>query len=265
MNTSYRPVQGSRRGRAVAMLVSLAVVLTAAACKDTNAGAQDTSKPATNSASSTPASVASGPGVSAAGVSVADTLSDSALMVRADIGRLSGRDSAPIWVVVISDFQCPYCKMWHDTTYTSLVRDYVNTGKVRLAYLNLPLGQHPHARAEAGASLCAGVQGKFWPYADGLFHQQDAVARMGSVDGLLDSLGRAQSLEMTEFARCRKSNAIRNLIDSDIRQAEGSGARSTPTILVGNFIIQGVTPYKDFRKAVDTALFVARNAAKAKR
>ncbi|MES2523330.1 MAG: thioredoxin domain-containing protein [Gemmatimonadota bacterium] len=260
--------------RAAALLASLAVVLVAAACKDTNVGAQDGAKAvggdsaarvsAAASSDGAPMSGVPASGVSPAGVS-ADTLSDSLLMVRADRGRLMGQESAPIWVVIISDFQCPYCKMWHDSTMTGLTRDYVNTGKVRLAYLNLPLAQHPHARAEADASLCAGVQGKFWPYADGLFHRQADVARMASVEGLLDSLGRAQALDMTEFARCRKSKAIRQLVNSDIQQADGSGARSTPTILVGSFIIQGVTPYKDFRKAVDTALFVARNAAKGKR
>jgi protein-disulfide isomerase len=188
---------------------------------------------------------------------------DTDLIAKADAGRIMGKDAGAMWVIVISDFQCPYCKQWHDSTFAALKRDYVDRGKVRLAYLNLPLQQHPHAMAEAEAGLCAGVQGKFWQYADGLFHEQAAIGRMRDVTPLLDSLGRALSLDMAAFAICRRSRSIRALVQSDIQQATGAGVRSTPSFLVGDFLVQGVSPYADFRRALDTALIVAK--AKGKR
>ncbi len=186
-----------------------------------------------------------------------DTLTDSALVSRADLGRMLGPDSA-MWLVVISDFQCPYCKQWHDSSMAGVTRDFVDKGLVRLAFLNLPLPQHPHARAQAEAALCAGVQGKYWPYAEALFHDQARLAQQSDIKDYLDSLARASSVEMTEFARCRGTKAIRTLVDSDIQQANRAGVRSTPSFLIGQFLVEGAVPYGDFRKAIDTALFTAR-------
>ena len=188
-----------------------------------------------------------------------DTLTDSALIAHADAGRLMGRDSGAMWMIVISDFQCPYCKTWHDSTIAALKRDYIDNGKVRMAYLNLPLPQHPHARAEAQAGLCAGAQKRFWPYAAGLFARQEPIATLANVEPLLDSLARANALDMTEFTRCRKSKAINALVESDIQQSSRSGVRSTPSFLIGDFLVEGAAPYANFRRAIDTALVVARN------
>ncbi len=231
-------------------LLALAVGA-ATACDRANAAGRSGS-----SSTTTAAPVANGAAPSSS--SSGDTLSDSALIDRADRGRLMGRDSGTVWVVMISDFQCPYCKQWHDSSMAGVKRDYVQTGKVRFAYLNLPLPQHPHARAEAEASLCAGAQQKFWEYSEALFRDQNALSRRPDVLPYLDSLGRANSLDMTEFARCRKSKAIGSLIESDIQQANRAGIRSTPSFLVGQFIVEGASPYSDFRRAIDTAIVTAR-------
>lgn len=193
-----------------------------------------------------------------------DTLTDNDLIARADAGRLMGRDSGAMWLIVISDFQCPYCQQWHATTHAALKRDYVDDGRVRVGYLNYPLQQHPHARVEAIAGLCASAQGKFFPYADGLFHEQDRIARMSSIEPLVDSLGKSLALDMTEFARCRKTRAINMLVESDIQQAVKAGVQSTPSFLIGEFLVQGAMPYPDFKRAVDSALVIARIRAKGK-
>jgi len=73
---------------------------------------------------STPDSLANQPGASGE--------SDS-LVAAADQARIAGAAGAPVWVVIISDFQCPYCKVWHDQTYPALKREFVDRGIVRVA------------------------------------------------------------------------------------------------------------------------------------
>ncbi|QJR36052.1 DsbA family protein [Gemmatimonas groenlandica] len=194
----------------------------------------------------------SGPG--AAG----DTLADSITIQRADRGRLMGREDA-MWVVMISDFQCPYCKQWHDSSMANLKRDYIDAGKIRLAYLHLPLSIHRHAKAQAEASMCAAVQAKFWEYADVLFREQRAFQPIDNPSAKLDDIGRELKLDMPSFTRCRKSDAIRMLVENDERQATQARVQSTPSFLIGEFLVQGALPYKDFRRAIDTALVVAKS------
>src|SRR6478735_1170872 len=89
-------------------------------------------------------------------------------ITRADLARIQGSPTAPLWVIEVSDFQCPYCKQWHDQTYNAFVDQFVKTGKVRLAYVNFPLQSHVHAWPAAEAAMCAGAQGRFWPMHDAL-------------------------------------------------------------------------------------------------
>lgn len=187
----------------------------------------------------------------------ADTLSDSALMASADAGRYEGSERAPIWIVMISDFQCPYCKEWHDSTLTSVRREYVATGKARLAYLNLPLQGHRHAVVMAKASMCASSQQKFWEYADAMFSKQKIVGNLVDVGPLLVTLADSIKLDTAAFSHCMRSNAVTPLVQSDLRQAAQAKITATPSFFVGQFILQGAVPIKAFRMAVDSALVIA--------
>jgi len=254
-----------RFGRTFALSALLATALAACKKADSANGASSPAVaqtvPATvpttlTSASPAPATALVGP--------IGDTLTDSLLVARADQGRLMGRDTAAIWVVMMSDFQCPYCKTWHDGSMAKITREYVQTGRVRMAYLHLPLPMHPHARAEAEAALCAGVQKKFWEYSEALFARQPAIAKLVTVQPTLDTIARALSLDMPSFGSCQKREAIRALVESDIQQATKAGVNSTPSFLIGDFLVQGALEYPDFRRAIDTALFTAKKAKRAR-
>ncbi|HKJ40073.1 MAG TPA: thioredoxin domain-containing protein, partial [Anaerolineales bacterium] len=55
-----------------------------------------------------------------------------------------GPEDAPIVIVEFSDYQCPFCKRWHDEVYQSLLNEY--PGQIRLVYRHLPLTSiHPDA------------------------------------------------------------------------------------------------------------------------
>src|SRR5262245_4988623 len=67
----------------------------------------------------------------------ADSARVEALLQRADAGRIQGSRTAPVWLIEISDFQCPFCKRWHDETYPLIQREFIQPGVVRMAYINL--------------------------------------------------------------------------------------------------------------------------------
>ena len=71
---------------------------------------------------------------------------------------------------MVSDFQCPFCKAWHDSTYKMIQRDYVATGKIRMAFINFPL--HANSLPASVTAMCAAVQGKFWGVHDRIFDSQ---------------------------------------------------------------------------------------------
>lgn len=187
---------------------------------------------------------------------VASPLTDS-LVAKADRGRIEGSPSAKVWLVIVSDFQCPYCKQAHDSTFDQIRNEYVRTGKVKVAYVNFPLNSHQHAWPSAHSAMCASEQGKFWPYADALFATQDKWAAMQAPAPLFDSLAQAQKLDMKQWRECVSSERMAGLIRSDRDRGIEAGVNSTPSFLVGSKGLSGVHPIEDFRKLLDPAIAAA--------
>ena len=87
-----------------------------------------------------------------------------------------GAPEAPLTLIEFSDYQCPFCRRFAETTLPVLKRDYIETGKLRYVFRDFPLDRlHPQARKVAEAAHCAGDQGKYWAMHDLLFQQQQAL------------------------------------------------------------------------------------------
>ncbi len=204
-------------------------------------------------APATPAAAGVG---AAAGAMPHDSITD-----RADAGRIEGSASAPVWLIEASDFQCPFCKNFHDETYPQIVRDYVSTGKVRLAYLNFPLEMHPHAAQAAEAAMCASVQNKFWPMHDSLFITQPRWAERTDALPVFDSLAVEVGVNAAQWRRCMQTHATQPLIAADRQRSASNGVRSTPSFFVmvpaaggTSTPVVGAQPYATFKAAIDKAL-----------
>jgi protein-disulfide isomerase len=179
-------------------------------------------------------------------------------ITRADLARTDGSASAPVWVIIASDFQCPYCKEWHDATYPALHNEFVKTGKVRVAYVNFPLAIHAQAWPSAEAAMCAGVQGKFWEMHDAIFDNQKRWASGPSPATVYDSLARTTGVDMARWRECITKGVTKPLIQADYQRAQASGIRSTPSILIGNELLAGAHPIENIRRILDSALVKAR-------
>lgn len=195
----------------------------------------------------------------AAAQTVSNPQTDS-LVAKADRGRIEGSPSAKVWLVVVSDFQCPYCKQSHDSTFQQIRNEYVRTGKIKVAYVNFPLNSHQNAWPSAHGAMCASEQGKFWPYADALFKTQEKWAALQPPKPLFDSLAVSFGLNMKQWRECVASERMAGLIRSDRDRGIEAGVNSTPSFLVGEKGLAGVHPMEDFRKLLDPA--VAAAAAK---
>ncbi len=237
---SYRTV--GRLGLLAAALAATAFL--AVACShDDASGASSKSAP--------PVSATSASAPSATGV-----LQDS-IAAKADRGRILGDSNAKVWLVMASDFQCPYCKQWHDASFTNIVQKYVKTGRVRMAYLNMPLSIHEFAKPAAEAAMCASVQNKFWQMHDSLFATQKIWEVLQSPASFYDTLANHNGLDMPAWRTCVSRHLTMPLIDADYDRAHSAGVMSTPTFIIGS--VKLASADADVAGALDAAL-----AAKAK-
>jgi protein-disulfide isomerase len=226
-----------------------AAALLAAACS--RGDAAGTSSKAAPPAANTAASAAG------AAPATAKPAQDS-IAARADRGRILGDSAAKVWLVVASDFQCPYCKQWHDAQFANIVQKYVKTGRVRIAYLNMPLtGIHQFAKPAAEAAMCASVQDRFWQMHDSLFATQNIWEKLQNPGTFFDTLANHNRLDMPSWRTCFSQHLTIPLIDADYSRAHETGVISTPTFIIGATKLASADA--DVAGALDAAL-----AAKAK-
>ena len=139
-----------------------------------------------------------------------------------------GRAEAPVTVVEFTDFQCPYCKRFAQSTFPQLRRDYVDTGKVRWVVRDLPMAFHPEARKAGQAAHCAGEQGRYWDMREILFTNSPKLEA-----ALLPGYAQAIGLDVDAFTTCLASE--RHLADMDKDMASANAARitGTPSFVIG--------------------------------
>jgi protein-disulfide isomerase len=167
--------------------------------------------------------------------------------------RAKGRADAPVTVYEMSDFQCPYCREFALGTMPVLEREYIQAGKVRFVYINLPLSSvHKNAASAAEVALCAARQRRFWPMHDLLFRHQDQWAPLPSPQRFLLALGDSAGLDRAGLARCVASGATAAEVRADAERARRSGATSTPTFYIEGALLEGAAPVTVFRAVLDS-------------
>jgi len=186
----------------------------------------------------------------------------SVFQVSLDDDPVKGNPNAPVTVVEFSDFQCPFCSRFFTQTLPALEENYINTGKIKLVYKDLPLDNlHPNARPAHIAAECADEQGKFWEYHDVLFENQGQWNRLSSADlsSQLNQYATSMGLNSASFDSCLSSQSMADEVNADYLQALQYGATGTPTFFIGNekdgFIkLVGAQPYAAFQAVIDAQL-----------
>lgn len=173
---------------------------------------------------------------------------------------IRGSESARVALVEVSDFECPFCARYSMQTSAQLVREFVQTGKIRYAFVHLPIASHRNAFKAAEAAMCAGDQGKFWEMRDQLFANQSALARP-----LLPARASALGLRMDTFTSCLDSGRHAPQIQADVATVNRLGVRATPTFFIGTVDpktksftathkIVGAKVFAVFKGALDAAI-----------
>ncbi len=177
--------------------------------------------------------------------------------------HIKGNPDAPIKIVEYSDFECPFCKRFHDTM-NQVMGEQGASGDVAWVFRHFPLEQlHPvKAQAVAVASECAAEQGgneAFWKFTDGYFDVTLTNNRT-DIETVIPQLVNEIGLDQTAFQSCFTSGKYDEHIAADIQNAVETGGRGTPWSIViapngKTFPLNGAQPLA----AVEQLIEIARN------
>jgi protein-disulfide isomerase len=168
-----------------------------------------------------------------------------------------GADGAKVTLVEYTDYQCPFCKRFHDKTWPELKAKYVDTGKVRYEVRDMPLSFHEKAMPAAIASRCAGEQGQFWPVHETLFNAQDSLST-----AMIRKTALAAGVAAAAFDACIANPAVKAGVEADVAEAEKIGVTGTPGFVIATkkgdklegTLLLGAQPTAAFATRIDALL-----------
>ena len=171
-----------------------------------------------------------------------------------------GEASAPLTLVEVSDYHCPFCRRHFQQTQPRLYADYVDRGTVRHVFIHYPIDQlHPEAFRSHEAASCAADQGKFWELHAKLF---DAPAR--SIDQIV-ALAPSAGLDANALRACLDSGKYSAPVRESVTRMRELGVDSTPMFLIGMTpqngepmkvlkVVKGAHPFEQFKAVFDGLL-----------
>ena len=150
-----------------------------------------------------------------------------------------GPNSAPVTIVIFSDFECPYCREEAKTLRDSLPKKYP-TG-VRVVYKDFPLeAVHTWAKRAAIAGHCVIEQNPqaFWPYHDYMYEHQKEITKE-SLDSKILDFAKQQNLDTLQLSSCVQNGATARLVEDNQAQGRSLGVQQTPTLFINGRQVAG--------------------------
>ena len=182
--------------------------------------------------------------------------------VSVDLGNhpTRGSNTARLTLIEFSDYQCPFCARHTKDTNPQLQKEYVDSGKVRYVFFDMPLeSMHKSAFKAAEATRCAGDQGKYWEMHERLFASQQMLEPWSAH-------AQALGLDGKMFEACMNGGKYAQAVRADIAVAQKLGISGTPSFLLalsdpkdpqkvtGLSLVRGAQPFNNFKTELDKAL-----------
>jgi protein-disulfide isomerase len=167
------------------------------------------------------------------------------ILIEADDPQ-TGIATAPVTVVMFTDFQCPACSGTHPVLKQTLA-EYGD--KIRFVVRDFPLESiHENAFQAALAANAARAQGKFFEYAEILYRNQQALDKASLIKYAAELGLNAKRFEL-DFTDARTQAEVRK----DQFDGRSYGIGGTPAIFVNGVKVHRLSA-EAFRRAIDRAL-----------
>ncbi|MCX6787883.1 MAG: thioredoxin domain-containing protein [Candidatus Kaiserbacteria bacterium] len=167
-----------------------------------------------------------------------------------------GRADAPVMIAFWSDFQCPYCKNFELGTLPQIVKEYVDTGKVKVVFMDFTfLGSDSTDAALYSRSVWKLYPDAYFAWRTAMYTAQDDEGDKGFGDAAsIDKLdATVAGIDVAKVAADVKANTsvYQASINSNKVEGQKVGLNATPSFVIGTKTILGAYPYATFKTAID--------------
>jgi protein-disulfide isomerase len=167
--------------------------------------------------------------------------------------RSLGSPEAPVVVVEYASATCPHCAQFHIRVWPQIRETYIQAGKVRWIFRELPLDE----AAMAAFMLARCVQpDKYFEAIDLLFARQKTWAQSGTdVKSELFNVMKSLGMNQSQFNQCLEDKELAEAIYMIAKTANTEfGVKATPTFFVNGKLIRGARDFTAFGSIIESEL-----------
>ncbi|OAB40426.1 DsbA family protein [Paenibacillus antarcticus] len=171
-----------------------------------------------------------------------------------------GNDDASVSVIEFGDYKCPSCKSWSERIYPQLMKDYIDTGKIKFAYINVLFhGEESQLASLAAESVFAQDPQAFWTYHKALYAAQPAQANHDeswiTQESVLDmAKTNIPQIDLIKLEEDIKASKALPEINIDSALVEQYNVQLTPTIMINGIVLDDPFDYNKIKELIDQEL-----------
>ncbi|MBI3573858.1 thioredoxin domain-containing protein [Candidatus Kaiserbacteria bacterium] len=179
--------------------------------------------------------------------------------VKLDNEPFIGNANAPVTMAYWYDYQCPFCQRHEEQTMPQILKEYVDTGKLKIVYKDFQfLGPDSQMLGQYSRAVWEVAPGKFYQWHKAVYDNQGTEntgwATKEKILSITTSvLGTSDTAKVSQLV-ATKGAEYQKEMDADKTEGAAMGITGTPGTIVGKQLIQGAQPYEVFKSAIDAAL-----------
>jgi protein-disulfide isomerase len=168
---------------------------------------------------------------------------------------VEGNPKAKVTVIEYASLTCPHCARFYVDAFPILKREYIDTGRIKFIFRDLPTPPRDLALAAAVLARCAPDDHGFALI--GMLYQNQLAWEQSPEDGLRHYAGLV-GMSKDDFDSCLHNEPILKAMQESVQTAATLyHVNSTPTFIIGDDHVEGET-YPPLKAAIDKALKEAK-------
>lgn len=169
-----------------------------------------------------------------------------------------GKPDAPVTVVEFGDFKCPACKAWGENIYPQLVKDYIDTGKVKFSFINVLFhGEESKLGSLAAEAVYKQNPDRYWEFHKALFKAQPSEnhdALWITNEKINEVAATIPDIDIKKLQGDLKNQSVVEEVNKDGKLVEEFKVELTPSIMVNGTMLEDPFDYEKIKSLIDTEL-----------
>jgi len=179
--------------------------------------------------------------------------------VKTDGDPFIGNADAPVTMAYWYDYQCPFCQKNEEETMPQIVKNYVDTGKLKIVFKDYQfLSEDSQRLGKVSRAVWETVPSKFYAWHKAVYDNQGTENTGWATDEKILSittgvLGTADAQKVMQLA-VKNADAYQKEMDVDKSEGTAMGISGTPGAIIGKQLVSGAQTYSAFQSAIEAAL-----------